>query len=139
MKIYPAQRLIFRSKTLRMHWPAPRNFFRAVDNVVPVISAYGKSVAHFYSLWAAVTLEWDQLPNPDVFAARYNSFMGRVDKLTLDDVTKKLGEATSQEEAAETSPVLRYFLNAQSATTDAGPRLARHEILKQVIINDEGA
>jgi hypothetical protein len=105
-----------------------------VDDHEPVISTHAKTFAHFYSVWGLTALEMSRLPEPTVFAERYGRFMNQVDSLTREAVSQQMDS-----QAADRPPAVLYYLNAQSATTDAGPRHARHNILKEIVLDDENS
>ena len=111
-----------------------KTYLLKVESFDGVISKHAKTVAHFYSLWALTTLEFSSLPSPQVFSKRYDSFMSQVESLTREAVSQQIDVKD-----ADRSPAVLYYLNAQSATTDAGPRNARHKTLKEVILDDENS
>jgi hypothetical protein len=100
----------------------------------PEVAELARTVTHFYSLWALLTLNAGQLPEPNLFAQSYRAFMATAtsfDMETLGDVAQTEGEGLP--------PEVRYYLNAQAAPTDLTPRTIRHEALRKALINDEGA
>jgi hypothetical protein len=111
-----------------------KTYLLKAEEVDAVISVHAKTFAHFYSLWALTALEFARLPPPAIFAERYGRFMTQVDSLTREAVSQQMGG-----QDAERPPAVLYYLNAQSATTDSGPRNARHKTLKQVILDDENS
>jgi hypothetical protein len=99
------------------------------------VANYARTVANFYSLWAILTIRRAVLPSTDELAHRYVDFMSQVSTLNLENLAAVRDEVNEQR--GQASPAVRYFLNAQSATTDLGPRLARHEALEEALLDDE--
>jgi hypothetical protein len=113
---------------------ATKGYLLALEGHAPIVTSHARTAAHFYSLWAVLTLDAERLPDPKIFSERYHAFMSQVEALTRDIVSQQLETG-----GADVSPAIRYFLNAQSATTDLGPRRERHEVLRKVVLDDEGA
>jgi hypothetical protein len=111
-----------------------KNYLSAMVVARPDVAENAKTVTHFYSLWALITIERERLPHFKDLANRYYVFMSQVYSLDMENL---VAEASADGEGLP-APV-RYFLNAQAAPTDMGPRLARHEALKRALLNDESA
>jgi hypothetical protein len=111
-----------------------KNYLTAMAVAQPAVAEIARTVSHFYSLWGLVTLEGARLPDFAELAKRYHSFMNQVSTLDMENL---VAEGHSDSEGL--APTVRYFLNAQAAPTDFGPRTARHEALKRALLNDESA
>jgi hypothetical protein len=111
-----------------------KTYLLKIEDIAAVVTTHAKTFAHLYSLWGLVALEFARLPPPQVFAQRYGRFMSQVDSLTREAVSHQIGT-----QDADRPPAVLYYLNAQSATTDFGPRDARHKVLQEVVLNDENS
>ena len=107
-------------------------YLTSMVDAQPEVASNSKTVTHFYSLWALLTLEAEDLPDPAVFSEKYKDFMESVVSLNLDSI----GDVPP-DEGEGLAPNVRYFLNAQAAPTDAGPRKIRHQALKKAVLDDE--
>jgi hypothetical protein len=86
------------------------------------VSRYGRTLAHFYSLWGYVLLAKPEETAPAALAGRYAAFMERV----IGALDPNLAAA---EDAPEEDAVARYALNVRGANTDTTPRRERHDAL----------
>lgn len=94
-----------------------KDYLIEVEKNSKSVTKFAKSFANFYSLWCLVSLHQAELPNVDEFASKYTEFMMAVE-----------GSGTSSNEL--TSPyVIQYQENVVGASTDLGPRQARHKAL----------
>jgi hypothetical protein len=86
------------------------------------VSRYGRTLAHFYSLWGYVLLAKPEETAPAALAGRYAAFMERVIG-ALDPDLIAAGDAPVEDAVA------RYALNVRGANTDTTPRRERHDAL----------
>jgi len=95
-----------------------------------IITTYAKDFTNLYSLWALVSLNFDQLPDAKTFAKKYTSFMKKVNKFRderyLESVIKGGRKAYSQE-------AFKYYQNTRGASTDARQRKERNNALYSAI------
>jgi hypothetical protein len=90
------------------------------------ITKYVRGFADFYSVWAFVALNLDRLVSPNIIASRYAEFMGRVTALAR---TKDIHLLREHE-----NNVYVYLKNSTQSSTDHPQRVARNNILEQVLL-----
>jgi hypothetical protein len=130
-------RPLFSEQEFQRRFEAAKRYVLALLDTGDVIARHATGFANFYSLWTLIALEADLLPVASEFARRYDAFMLKVGELSavedLEQYIAKRGDGT-----ADLREPLNYYRNAQSATTDLGPREARHGALKKALLhNDE--
>lgn len=89
------------------------------------VAQYGKTLAHFYSLWGYILLSKPEAADYSTIAARYVPFMDRVVKA----VQGEPEAVPAGEEEGLNEAVLAYAKNVRGAVTDVTPRLERHRTL----------
>jgi hypothetical protein len=103
-------------------------FLSHMEEVNSCVSKYGKTLAHFYSLWSFILLEKLSESEPKILAQQYASFMEQVIQ-TLDSI-----DLTSlQRDDGKSKEIIRYALNVRGANTDATPRRERKEALLEIL------
>jgi hypothetical protein len=103
-----------------------RSYLVEMEKANSAVTKYAKDFKDFYSLWAIVAMNRDRLPQANVFAQSYTSFMEVVNKFKtpefLDDANK------------ESFPMqYRYYLNSVGASTEPPQRQERHDALNSII------
>ncbi len=97
-----------------------------VQSVNGCITAFAKTYGAFYTLWSVVVLETARLPDLEVLAGRYQSFMRQVEELARQADLDLFLQA--QQTGVYTLPH-RYFSNSTGASTEEAQRTARHAAL----------
>lgn len=100
-----------------------KSFLVELEHEASGVTSYATNLAHFYSLWTYLA-SLENLPDVGEFAGRYERFMRAVAAVDESPDTA-LHPSAQVADAAR-----RYAENARGATTDAGPRSARHEALQ---------
>ena len=95
-----------------------------------VVSAFAKSLAHFYSLWAVVALNYASLKLPKESAQLYKSFMQKVETLA----TQKNLEAFLEHQGPAFQNAFTYYDYARGASTDLKPREERYKLLSKELL-----
>lgn len=89
------------------------------------VAKYGKTLAHFYSMWSFILIEKPDDMMPEVFAQKYTDFMENViSSLSSEDDIESIEERPSVD-----PEIIRYAKNVRGANTDTTPR---HERLKAI-------
>jgi Protein of unknown function DUF262 len=99
------------------------------------VSKYAKTFIHFYTLWALVVLNENDLPPAGEFAAKYIDFMNYVIRPgDEDEIVRRLESTGPYEPHASV-----YQAYATGASTDLTPRQMRYRALRAALldINDE--
>ena len=91
------------------------------------VTTFAKTYGAFYTLWSVIGLHAGQLaPAPDELAARYSTFMEKVEEL---GAQAELEVFLRTQEAGAYTLAHRYFSNATGASTEEAQRAARHDAL----------
>lgn len=98
------------------------------------ITDFANSFANFYTVWSVVALNNNELPNPDIFAERYLSFMKHVEALSKQDDFTQLINSLNNSEKDKYNSAMTYLTNTRGASTDQKPREIRYRELKKAII-----
>lgn len=101
-----------------------KSYLEDLESEYHVVSKWSTNLAHFYTLWNFLLLK-EELPNPNSFSESYATFMDLVSK----SKDESLNGGEVQNSALLRDAVMNYAENAKGATTDIGPRLARHAAL----------
>jgi len=110
----------FRNKLLRL-----KVFLSELERSENLVTTYGKSLTHFYSLWAYLCLQ-EELPVISEFATKYHLFMQKVFKIQGEE---NFLLSLADEDKDEYSHALSYSDNSRGASTEAPQRLARHDAM----------
>jgi hypothetical protein len=87
-------------------------------------------LAAFYTLWSAVVLNRDELPEPDVFATTFEKFRERIEELERSE--DKTALLTGREAARYKRP--NEFLESyRGPSTDLAPRTRRLNALMNYV------
>ncbi|GAB2566840.1 hypothetical protein GCM10027190_15990 [Spirosoma areae] len=104
-----------------------KSLIEAINGVNNCVLIYTKSQAHFYTLWALVSLNLDrihQLGHKE-FATRYADFMHSVGKVPTDKLDTR--------DKANLDPYTKYAMFSGGASTDAMPRYERLHALSLIL------
>ncbi|UXF70031.1 DUF262 domain-containing protein [Rhodococcus qingshengii] len=101
-----------------------KSYLENLEDEYHLVSKWSTNLAHFYSLWNWLLLR-EEFPDSRSFSESYANFMNLVSKSK--DEALEAGDI--QVPAALREAVMIYAENARGATTDIGPRLARHAAL----------
>jgi hypothetical protein len=118
----------FSEEDFNRYFEEIKSFLSHMEEENSCVSRYGKTLAHFYSLWSFVLLEKLPETKPEAIAQRYASFMEQVIQ-TLERVDLN----SLQEADGKSKEIIRYALNVRGANTDATPRRERKEALLEVL------
>ena len=109
-----------------------RDYIVRMEEANGSVSGFARAFAHFYTLWAWVTLSND-LPSAEDIAATYAEFMGTVGLLhaqkDLDTFLRDNGEG-------EYKVALTYLTHYRGASTDLRPREKRLEALRAALLDE---
>jgi hypothetical protein len=105
-------------------------YLLSMETEESVISTYAKSLAHFYTLWAIVALNYDNLQPVKETARRYKAFMEKVETLSA----QKDLEAFLAEHGATFQNPFIYYDYARGASTDLRPREERYKVLSKELL-----
>jgi hypothetical protein len=95
-----------------------------------VVSTYAKSLAHFYTLWAIIALNYDKLKPVKETAQLYKAFMGKVETLSAQ---KNLEVFLAEHGSTFQNPFV-YYDYARGASTDLRPREERYKVLSEELL-----
>lgn len=118
----------FNEEDFNVTFEGAKKFLMQMNEVNGCVGQYGKTLAHFYSLWGYSVLSRPASAEPATIAARYAAFMSTV--------TQALDRETSwraPEDTLQSRILADYVLNVRGATTDATPRLERHKALSSAL------
>lgn len=96
------------------------------------VTQYGRTLAHFYSLWSYVHLVKGEDASAADVAARYAEFMEKVVR-SLEGGLPPAATPQDGQDQASPDPVTRYALNVRGANTDTTPRRERHAALSAAL------
>lgn len=109
-----------------------KQYLLDVENINNSITNFASSFANFYTVWSIIALN-DNLPNQDVFAKKYLSFMQLVEKLSKHDSFEKIILDSAITNTEEYNSANLYLTNTKGASTDQKPREIRYEELRKAI------
>jgi hypothetical protein len=128
----PQESLVdFSEEAFMAELAAIKAYLLDLDRANSAITRFAKAFGSFYTLWAVVALERQQLPPAPQTAARYHDFMQQVERLSAE---KNLDAFISAEDAPEFKDPWLYFTNVRGANTDLGPRQQRFDALKRALV-----
>ena len=90
------------------------------------VTAFARTYGAFYTLWGAIGLHADQLAGAETIAARYRTFMRKVEELGKQT---DLDVFLQSQKAGAYTLAHRYHSNATGARTEEAQRAARHGVL----------
>jgi hypothetical protein len=96
------------------------------------VSEYAKNFGSFYTLWALIALNINDLPNTDDLANRYLEFMRKVYEIGEKDDLDAFFEGLINKDSYK-NPV-QYYRNALGASTDLSQRGARLNALNEILL-----
>ena len=96
-----------------------------MNEINECVTRYGRTLAHFYSLWGYLLLAKSPEAQAGELAQRYAGFMERVVGALGGDLDLAAAQAKTPEDKAVTS----YAMNVRGANTDTTPRTERHNAL----------
>ncbi|WP_316824719.1 DUF262 domain-containing protein [Pedobacter miscanthi] len=105
-----------------------KSYLRAMEAENNSISQYGKTANNLYVLWSLIALE-TELPEADVIARRYETFMNQLAVLSATEDA----DALVSSDASFTNHY-QYFKNSKGASTDLPQRDARYQSLKLALL-----
>lgn len=98
-----------------------KSFIKTMLEAQPGLQEFLRVQGHMYTLWGYIVLEADENISPPVFSEKYLQFLRAVtSSASVSDPT----DASNYNEAVQS-----YSSNIRGASTDIGPRLARHKAL----------
>jgi hypothetical protein len=105
-----------------------KKFLVQMNDANGCVAKFGRTLAHFYTLWSYIVLTKPADAQPEMMATRYAKFMEKVTQVLNREISSL---------AAGGDPEYRiladYVLNMRGATTDATPRLDRHRALSAAL------
>jgi Protein of unknown function DUF262 len=101
-----------------------------MENEGNVVSGFAKSLAHFYTLWAIVALNYDKLKPANESAQLYKFFMQKVETLAA----QKNLDAFLKGQGATFQNAFTYYDYARGASTDLKPREERYKVLSKELL-----
>ena len=113
----------------------PRRGCPKCSALTHVSRPFAKTYGAFYTLWGAIGLHAEQLVGtPDMIAARYSTFMQKVEELGKH---VDLDVFLRSQKAGAYTLAHRYFSNATGASTEEAQRAARHDALLMALSSGE--
>ncbi|MFC1591243.1 DUF262 domain-containing protein [Thermodesulfobacteriota bacterium] len=109
-----------------------KNYALLIEEHNSCVTEYAKGFGNFYSLWALISLNKENLPEPDVFANKYFEFMSKVDEFDKDKNPEKFFEEHITDPSYKEP--YKYFMATKGASTEDPQRMDRHESLMNHII-----
>jgi Protein of unknown function DUF262 len=103
-----------------------KQYVLAMQTANGCIKQYATQLAAFYTLWAAVVLKRDVLPEPEVFAAIFAEFRKRVEELEHTEVKTALLTGAQKDSYRRANEFLEAY---RGASTDLTPRTKRLEAM----------
>lgn len=97
-----------------------------------VVTTYAKGFGDFFSLWAFIVLNNNQLPEPKKIAAKYSEFMTKINILSKE---KNPEQFLSEQKEDTYGTAYKYFRNSVQASTDQPQRQARHNALNVALLS----
>lgn len=120
----------FDESEIKRQFTVTRKFILEMEGENSSISNYAKDFKDFYSLWALVVLNNNNLPDVNKFAIAYSDFMEKVN-------FQKSQEALDPSERDQSQPiddnVNKYYRNSIGASTEPPQRQERHIALETAV------
>lgn len=107
-----------------------KTYLLKMEDFNHVVTSYANGFGSFYSLWGAITLNRDSLPQPRMIAKKYRDFMEKVANL----LREKDPEDFFNRHKKGYSDAYRYFRNSIQASTDQPQRQERHEAIVKALL-----
>ena len=95
-----------------------------------VVSGFARSLAHFYTLWAIVALNYDKLKPANESARLYKAFMQKVETIAA----QKNLDAFLEDQGNMFQNAFTYYDYARGASTDLKPREERYKVLSTELL-----
>jgi len=124
----------FNEEEFNAAFEAIKRFLMHMDDENGSVSRYGRTLAHFHSLWAYALLNKPNNATPAETAKGYEAFMSEVLVALEASSPPPLGES-----ATWTRAVLDYAANVRGANTDTTPRVERLRALTSAMTMDKAA
>ena len=110
-----------------------KDYLLSMENHNNCITDYAKTFGNFYTIWAAVSLQHHRLPDANLTAERFKSFIEKVNEISKQEEIEEFYE--SRKNKAEYKDPLNYYRNALGASTDLSQREARlNSLLKALVL-----
>jgi hypothetical protein len=109
-----------------------KRFLTQMNEANGSVGQYGRTLAHFYTLWGYAVLSRPDNADAAQIASRYADFMARVA-----EVLNEHSVLTVPDDTLQYRNLMDYMANVRGATTDATPRLVRHRALSSALENAE--
>lgn len=121
----------FDEEAFTADFESAKKFLLRMEDANGSVSQYGKTLAHFYSLWAWAVLERPADADAQLVAARYQSFMEKVTS-----AVGPKGVMPPPDTTISYRMLADYIMNVRGATTDVNPRLERHRALSAALAGE---
>ena len=105
-----------------------KSYLIEMENYNNCISEHAKTFGSFYSIWTLVVLEYNKLPNAEILAQKYSSFMEAVNEISLQEDLEAFFERKEDARESYKYPT-QYFRNSVGASTDYSQRALRYNAL----------
>lgn len=118
----------FNEEEFDTQFEGAKKFLAQMNEVNGCVAQYGRTLAHFYSLWGYAVLSKPADAEAAEIAARYAAFMS-----TVAHALDRQANWTAPEDTPAYRILADYVLNVRGATTDVTPRLERHRALSAAL------
>ena len=122
----------FNEEDFNENFEGAKKFLIQMNAANGCVGQYGRTLAHFYSLWAWVILSKPTGADPVTTAGRYATFMA-----TVAQALDRQAGWTAPDDTLEYRILADYVLNVRGATTDVTPRQERHKALSAALEDPE--
>lgn len=122
----------FNEEDFNEEFEGAKKFLIQMNAANGCVGQYGRTLAHFYSLWGYTVLSRPANAEPATIATRYASFMTKVAQ-ALD----RQANWIALDNTLEYRIITDYVMNVRGATTDVTPRLERHKALSAALKDAE--
>jgi len=108
-----------------------KGFLNAMEEANGCVRSYADTLNHFNSLWAWIALSPRPLPDASLVAVAYAAFMERVENLRKQPNLETL--LAEKADDPEFSAPYTYMMSSTGASTEPAQRIARRDVLYQVL------
>ncbi len=110
--------------SIRQQFADAKNYLLKLERDASIVTTYARDFNNLYSLWAAVVLNAENLPDAGDFLDKYARFMDEVNKYKNEDFLEMV---ISGGETASFVESLSYYQNSTGASTEPRQRQERND------------
>ena len=121
----------FDEEQVKQTFEAAKRYLLELEHEPAIVTKYARDFTNLYSLWAIVSLHYDNIQNVKEFADKYSSFMEEVNRYKNEEYLAKVISGDEEPSSAES---LKYYQNSTGASTEPPQRHERNNALLSVIL-----